>query len=94
LHRNKNEHTEEIHNKDGDSGVDFTLGSSKEAQEAEQKTRRKRKQIRSTANPRSTPALRKKNRTARSSSKVNAGALASRSRFTAGERRGSPPVAD
>jgi hypothetical protein len=52
-----------------DSGVDFTLGSSEEAQEGEQKTRRKRKQVRLTANPRSTPAPRKKNHTARSSSK-------------------------
>jgi hypothetical protein len=42
------------------------LGRSEEAQEAEQKSRQKRKQIRSTANPRSTPAPRKKNRTARS----------------------------
>jgi hypothetical protein len=50
-------------------GVDFTLGSSKEAQEVEQKTRRKRKQIRSTSNPRSTPAPRKKNHTAQSSNK-------------------------
>jgi hypothetical protein len=44
------------------------LESSEEAQEAEQKSRWKRKQIRSTANPRSTPAPRKKNRTARSPS--------------------------
>jgi hypothetical protein len=70
------------------------LGSSEEAQDAEQKTRWKRKQIRSTANPRSTSALRKKNRTARSSSRVNAGASASRSRSATGEQRGSPPVAD
>jgi hypothetical protein len=33
-HRNKNERREEIHNKDVDSGVDFTLGSSEEAQDA------------------------------------------------------------
>jgi hypothetical protein len=70
------------------------LGSSEEAQDAEQKTRWKRKQIRSTANPRSTPTPRKKNRTARSSSRVNAGASASRSRSAVGEQRGSPPVAD
>ena len=44
-------------------GIDFTLGSSEEAQQA-QKTSGKRKQIGSEANPRSTPAPRKKNRTA------------------------------
>jgi hypothetical protein len=44
------------------------LGSSEEAQEGEQNSRRKRKQIRSTANPRSTPAPREKNRTTRSPS--------------------------
>jgi hypothetical protein len=70
------------------------LGSSEEAQDAEQKTRWKRKKIRSTANPRSTSAPRKKNRTARSSSRVNAGASASRSTFAAGEQRGSPSVAN
>ena len=48
-------------------GIDFTLGSLEEAQEA-QKTSWKRKQIGSEANPRSTPAPRKKNRTARSPS--------------------------
>ena len=48
-------------------GIDFTLGSSEEAQQA-QKTSGKRKQIGSEANPRSTPAPRKKNRTARSPS--------------------------
>jgi hypothetical protein len=69
LHRYKNEHTTNIHSKDGDSGVGFTLGRSEEAQKVEQKSRRKRKQIRSTANPRSTPAPRKKNCTARSPSK-------------------------
>jgi len=49
----------------GDLGIDFTLGSSEEAQQA-QKTSGKRKQIGSEANPRSTPAPRKKNGTARS----------------------------
>jgi hypothetical protein len=44
------------------------LRRSEEAQEVEQKSRQKRKQIRSTANPRSTLAPRKKNRTARSPS--------------------------
>jgi len=73
-HRNKSkstasiiQRTSEIHKKDGDLGIDFTLASSEEAQQA-QKTSRKRKQIGSEANPRSTPAPRKKNRTAQSPS--------------------------